>query len=110
MTAKPADQTQDATPASKWLPTLVTFIGLGAQLAVCSAWVGRLDQRVVAVERHAADTALHMSLDRKMELFVPRAEYADKVKSRDAEFIELRNAIARLDAKLDRLIERRPGE
>ena len=95
---------------SRWLPTSVAVAGFILQLTILSAWVGRLDQRLAAVEAHAADKVVHMPLTEKLTLFVPRAEYAAKVTQRDQEFSELRRAIENLGAKIDRFFERRQGK
>lgn len=94
----------------RWLPTMVTIVGFAAQLVTFANWAGRLEQRVVANERHATDVGVHMPFEKKVEVFVLRSEYNSKVHQRDGEFAELRKAIENLSAKLDRLIERRGGE
>lgn len=100
--------TKDTSPSifSKWLPALVAFVGFIGNAVYIGRWSGALDARLVAVESHAASTALHMPFERKIELFVTRTEYSAKQLSRDTELAEIKAAFRGIDAKLDRLIER----
>jgi len=101
--------TKDPSPKdtfTKWLPALVAVVGFVGNAVYIGRWSGALDARLVAVEAHAASTAMHMPFERKVELFVTRTEYSAKQLSRDTELAEIKAAFRGIDAKLDRLIER----
>lgn len=78
----------------RWLPLAVTIL---TNLILVAYGYGQLNQRVVPLERHAAETP---------SAFVSRNEFNQRVATRDREMADLKERLDRMDAKLDRLLER----
>ena len=102
---------------SKFLPLVVAIAGLLANAGWVGYKSGQVTQELTAItqhlELHSKDGNLHMPLDRKYELFTPRAEFFQLKATRDAEIATMRAEIssgfAAVNAKIDRLFERRNG-
>lgn len=91
---------------SRWLPLLVS---LAVNVYLVGFKMGNIEARLLSIEEatvlHSADKIVHMPLDRKYELFVPRAEYANQVRTRDTEVAEMKAAVRGVSDKADRIIE-----
>lgn len=94
------------TQISRWLPLIVS---LAVNVYLVGYKLGNLEARLLSVEEatvlHVADKIVHMPLDRKYELFVPRAEYVQQVRTRDTEVAEMKSAVRGVSDKADRIIE-----
>ncbi len=77
----------------RWLPIAVTIL---TNLILVAYGYGQLNQRVLPLEKHAADA---------LSTFIPRTEYAQRISTRDREMDELRGRLEKIDTKLDRLLE-----
>ena len=97
---------QNKEVLSKWLPVIVALAGFVGNISYISRWGGSVETRLAAVEQHATSTALHMPMERKLELFVARTEFNGARATADAQMSELKTSVHNIDAKLDRLIER----
>lgn len=91
---------------SRWLPLIVS---LAVNVYLVGFKMGNIEARLLSIEEatvlHVADKIVHMPLDRKYELFVPRAEYTQQVRTRDTEVAEVKAAVRSVGDKADRIIE-----
>lgn len=78
----------------RWLPIAITIL---TNFGLVAYGYGQLNQRVVPLEKHAAEA---------ITTFVSRNEFNQRVATRDREMGDLKDRLDRMDAKLDRLLER----
>jgi hypothetical protein len=84
---------------SKWLPLIVA---VGANFITVAYGYGKLEQRVAPIEAHVAE----QSHDRLAMLFVTRNEFNTRTTQRDREMEAQSAWLTRIEAKLDRVLER----
>ena len=91
---------------SRWLPLIVS---LAVNVYLVGFKMGNIEARLIGLEEaailHVADKIVHMPLDRKYELFVPRSEYTQQVRGRDTEVAEIKAAVRSVGDKANRIIE-----
>lgn len=85
-----------------WLPALVALAGFVANAMWFAKWTGEMESRLVAVEAIAREHTAELKVDR----FVPRAEYAAAVRSRDTEMADIKQGVREINGKLDALLTR----
>jgi hypothetical protein len=88
---------------SKWLPLIVA---VGANFVTIAYGYGKLEQRVAPIETYVA-TQTH---EKMATLFVTRAEFVTRTAQRDREMETQAAWLARIEAKLDRVLERQARE
>lgn len=87
---------------SKWAPLIVTLI---SNLVIVAYGYGKLEQRMTPIEAQLT-TLAHEKLAAS---YVTRTEYQAKVQQRDQQFAKQDEWLIRIEAKLDRLLERQNG-
>lgn len=92
--------TQQKDWLSKWMPLVVALLTNVGTIAYA---YGRLEQRLAPIEEFTR-TNTH---ERQSTNFVTRPEFVAQKSVRDREVDELKQTLREINAKLDRLIERR---
>lgn len=85
---------------SRWLPLAVAIV---TNLVIVAYGYGKLEQRLSPVEAHVVST----SAEKLHAQFVSRNEYEQRRAHLDNDIKELRADLRAMDAKLDRLLERK---
>lgn len=85
--------------AAKWLPLIFT---IATNIAIVAYGYGKLEQRVAPLENHV----LNDTTERQLALFVTRAEYTQRIASRDGEMADMKASLTRIENKIDRAYER----
>lgn len=82
----------------RWMPTILALVGFIGNAVYVGRWVGQVEQRVAYLEKQPtrADDTVY---------FVTRTEFNAQKENRDRQINETTAALARIDAKLDRVIE-----
>lgn len=88
---------------AKWLPLLVAVV---TNLMIVAYSYGKLEQRLAPIELQLANLA-H---DRLSSSFVMRPEFEMRTAQRDREMETQAEWLKRIEAKLDRLLERQAGK
>lgn len=112
MTAKRSDHPDDQSTTQevqqkessfRWIPVVVTaLIAVGSNAMLMAYSAGKIEQRIVPLEEHAKI----FNFERAVEKFVTRSEFTTRTQQRDREMMEVKSALDRANAKLDRLLER----
>ena len=84
---------------SKWLPLLIAIL---SQIAIVAYGYGKIEQRINPLEQHV----LTDTTEKSITLFVTRSEWEQMNRSRAQQLEEQTKRLERIEAKLDRLIER----
>ena len=80
----------------RWVPVLVTaLIAIGSNAVFVSYLFGKMEQRLVPLERHC---------DESLSTYVTRAEFNSRVAQRDRELQTHNEWLTRIEGKLDRVL------
>lgn len=83
----------------RWLPAIVAIVGFVGNAVYIGRWIGQVEQRVAVLEKQPTRSE-------DAAYFVTRTEFNAQKENRDRQLGELTASLNRMDAKLDRLIER----
>jgi hypothetical protein len=80
---------------ANWI-TFANLILLVGLIVHQSKWQQSVDNRLEAFEEHRMDKIMHMPLQERIQLFVPRVEL-------DSRMSRMEDALINIDAKLDKM-------
>lgn len=90
MTAK---QKSDATIYIS-VTTLITVLGIFWYVA---QWMAKTDNRLEQLEQHTKNEVLHMSLEKRINLFVPRVEIESNMKAIREDLKDIKSQLRELN-------------
>lgn len=85
-----------------WAVLVMIFGGISSITMGAIAW-GKISNRMEVVERHSINDGPHMSMEKKIQLFVPRVELENNLRQQRDQISEVKSTVLRIEAKLDKL-------
>lgn len=93
----------DKKMAKFFWAVLVMIMGGVSSIAVGSVAWGKIVNRLTVVERHSQSDVDHMSMEKKIKLFVPRIELENTMRLQREQLSEVKEAVLRIESKLNNL-------